>query len=220
MAFSIEAWLEELKRRLVPAFGPDLLFLGLQGSFGRGEAGPDSDIDLVVVLTHAGPEALRTYRSLLDEMPQRERACGFVCGLAQLRGWPPFDLLQLRLDTKPLLGSLDALLPPAEPAQMEEAVRVGASALYHAACHTFLHAPDNLPQLRALYKSAFFVLRLRHHARGGPYTPAAGDLLPLLSEPERTLLLHSLRRTDFQPEEAEPRCADLISWAGGLLAQT
>ena len=47
---SIETWMEELAGKLAGEFGPRLLFLGLQGSYGRGEANEDSDIDVVTVL--------------------------------------------------------------------------------------------------------------------------------------------------------------------------
>ena len=46
----IETWMNELTEKLVSAFEIRLLFLGLQGSYGRGEANEDSDIDVVTVL--------------------------------------------------------------------------------------------------------------------------------------------------------------------------
>ncbi len=46
----IERWMAGLREKLTERFGSRLLFLGLQGSYGRGEANEDSDIDVVTVL--------------------------------------------------------------------------------------------------------------------------------------------------------------------------
>lgn len=62
MPIDIRAWLDQAPASLQAAFGPRLLFLGLQGSYGRGEAQEGSDIDLVVILDEAAPEDWRIYR--------------------------------------------------------------------------------------------------------------------------------------------------------------
>ena len=59
MPIDIRAWLDQAQASLQAAFGPRLLFLGLQGSYGRGEAQEGSDIDLVVILDEAAPEDWR-----------------------------------------------------------------------------------------------------------------------------------------------------------------
>lgn len=59
--------LAEIVRRLVEAYRPELIYLF--GSHARGQAGPDSDYDLLVVVSdHAPPEQRRSrlgYRALL-----------------------------------------------------------------------------------------------------------------------------------------------------------
>ena len=55
------AWTEEFLRRLLDAFPQRLIFAGLQGSYGRGEATPESDIDLVVIPRGPQPDALRRW---------------------------------------------------------------------------------------------------------------------------------------------------------------
>lgn len=168
MLLDIGPWTEEFVRRLRAAFGEELVFAGLQGSYGRGEAGPESDVDLVVVLEEAGLGQLRTYRGLVRGMDRGELACGFLCGRSELSRWPRFDLMQLVLDTTPLWGSLDGLAE-FSPADSVEAVRVGASGLYHAAVHCFLYEPDPAGALGALEKSAFFLARAEHYRRTGEY---------------------------------------------------
>lgn len=100
---------------LLEAFPEQVAFCGIQGSYGRGEAGPDSDVDLVVILEEAGVRELERYRALIASMPFAGQACGFVCARRALAVWPKFDALQLLLDTKPLYGELSPLLPPHGP---------------------------------------------------------------------------------------------------------
>ena len=103
------AWTEEFLRRLLDAFPQRLIFAGLQGSYGRGEATPESDIDLVVILDHVGLPELETYRGLVRGMDQGALACGFLCGRVELDRWPRYDLMQLVWDTRPLYGTLEGL---------------------------------------------------------------------------------------------------------------
>ena len=61
----ISSWLAQMQARILQTFGERVAFIGLQGSFARGEAGPDSDIDLVVILDAVVLEDLERYRCLL-----------------------------------------------------------------------------------------------------------------------------------------------------------
>lgn len=217
MIVSLTAWLDEFAQKMTAAFGPQLLYLGIQGSYARGEAGPGSDIDLVVILEQAGLEQLEAYRTLLDTMPHQELACGFLCGRAELAAWPAYDLLQLQLDSKPILGCLEDLLPPLPRHALTEAIAIGASTLYHGACHSFLYAPENLDLLRELYKSAFFLLRLVHFARGNSYIAAGHNLLLKLNGADKEILALSLRRKEFTCEEAKDLYTKLIDWSSIIL---
>ena len=138
---AIEAWMQELSGKLSREFGPRLLFLGLQGSYGRGEANDDSDIDVVTVLDRVGLADLDAYKAIVSAMPEGEKACGFLCGAAELKSWPKYDLLALAQDTRAIYGTLDGLLPPMGRKELAEGVAIGASGLYHAAVHTYLYAP-------------------------------------------------------------------------------
>ena len=105
-------WMDAFLPPLLEALPGRVAFVGIQGSFGRGEAGPESDVDLVVVLDALGAAELAVCRGVLEKMPFADRACGFFCDRAALAAWPAFDALQLRLDTLPVYGSLEELLPP------------------------------------------------------------------------------------------------------------
>ena len=181
-------WMDAFLPPLLEALPGRVAFVGIQGSFGRGEAGPESDVDLVVVLDALGAAELAACRGVLEKMPFADRACGFFCDRAALAAWPAFDALQLRLDTLPVYGSLEELLPPMGKETLDEAVRAAASALYHAACHTALFDAQPEAALPALQKAAFFALRLAHCRRSGQYTAARQSLLPKLEPEERALL--------------------------------
>ena len=84
MPIDIHAWLAQAQAGLQSVFGPRLRFLGLQGSYGRGEAREGSDIDLVVILDRVEEADWAAYRAVLEEMPHRSLACGFFSGAAVL----------------------------------------------------------------------------------------------------------------------------------------
>lgn len=50
MFFSIDEWMEKYISAVQNQFHDRIWFLGLQGSYGRGEATDQSDIDVVLIL--------------------------------------------------------------------------------------------------------------------------------------------------------------------------
>ena len=50
----INAWIQNFLQTLNNTFGARVWFVGLQGSYGRGEATENSDIDVVVILDELG----------------------------------------------------------------------------------------------------------------------------------------------------------------------
>ena len=54
-------WMDAFLPPLLEALPGRVAFVGIQGSFGRGEAGPESDVDLVVVLDALGAALLFTW---------------------------------------------------------------------------------------------------------------------------------------------------------------
>ena len=78
MKIPIMEWMEKLTGMLKEEFGQSLLFVGLQGSYRRGEATQSSDIDVVVILEQLGLSELKRYRMLIRSMPYKEKACGFI----------------------------------------------------------------------------------------------------------------------------------------------
>ena len=86
---NISAWTEEFLRRATETFGNRIWFVGLQGSYGRGEATETSDIDVVLILDELSVTDISTYNEILDKMPNRELICGFLSGKSELINWEP-----------------------------------------------------------------------------------------------------------------------------------
>ena len=69
MLVPIQSWTQDFVRRLLEDFPGQVVFVGLQGSYRRGEATEESDIDMVTVLVRVGPEELRFYRDPVRSLP-------------------------------------------------------------------------------------------------------------------------------------------------------
>ena len=91
--FSIEDYLSGFSAALRGAFAERLLYIGLQGSYSRGEADEKSDIDVMVVLDTLSVSDLDRYRSIVEQTGEAARSCGFLCGREELSKWNPCEIL-------------------------------------------------------------------------------------------------------------------------------
>lgn len=182
----IKQWMENFTALLRDTFGNRLYFVGLQGSHARGEATEKSDIDTVVILETVSAADIQTYGEILDRMEHRELICGFFSGRDELLRWEPSDIFQFYYDTKPILGSLDELLPLMDEAAIERAIRIGACNIYHGCVHNMLHEKDE-ETLRGLYKAASFVLQAICFKETGRYISRQAELIPYLSAENRAI---------------------------------
>lgn len=189
---NISAWTDEFLQKLTRSFGARIWFVGLQGSYGRDEATETSDIDTVVILNECCPADIQAYDALLETLPYRERLCGFLAGKEELFHWAPSDLFQFYYDTKPLKGSLDALLPLIDEAAVDQAIQIGACNLFHGCVHNMLYEKSE-EILRGLYKSASFVLQAICFRETGCYISRQKDLLQILSPRDREIAANFLR---------------------------
>ncbi len=187
-------WFSKLSEQLSSIFNSRLLFVGVQGSYRRGEAREDSDIDAVVILDRVSLADLDAYRSLLSTLPESGKACGFCCGREELLGWPRYELFHLWKDTEPVLGDLKALLPPFGDDDVRDSVRIAAGNLYHLLCHSYLYAPetDRRNLLKGAYKGVFFLLEEAYYLRTGDYPATKRELLDRLTGKEREILALSM----------------------------
>ena len=124
----IESWTDSFAGNAVDVFGPRLKLVGIQGSRARGEARPDSDIDVVLVVEGLDDDDLAAYRTLLATMPYGDLACGFTGSPELLISWPRHDVFNLVQDTRVVLGSFAFMDTDFTADDAMLSAKVGASA--------------------------------------------------------------------------------------------
>ena len=183
----ITAWTKNFLQTLNETFSNRVWFVGLQGSYGRGEARDASDIDIVVILDQLSASDIQVYNAMLDSLPHRELICGFLSGKNEILGWEPSDLFQFYYDTTPIKGSLDELLTVIDETAVGRAIKIGACNIYHGCVHNMLHEKSD-DILRGLYKSASFVVQAIVFQQTGTYIKHQKELLSVASSDEQTIV--------------------------------
>lgn len=219
MNFTIEIWLSQILDKLKKEFGENLLFVGLQGSFNRGEATPDSDIDLVVILKNLIFDDLKVYKNILNNMPFKEKACGFISGKKELQRWSKQELFQFFYDTKSLFGNLSDIISSPSVEDVKLSLKLSAETLYHSAVHSFLHSETPKEDLINYYKMTFFILQAKYFAAKKAYIPTKKELLKLLKGKDYEILNICLHRTNITDNNAEIErlYSMLIDWCMQLI---
>jgi predicted nucleotidyltransferase len=216
---NIDLWLTEFQTRLDETFGNRIFFLGLQGSYARGEATASSDLDVVVIFDELTPADLQAYGAMLDNLPHRELICGFVSGKKELENWESSDLFQFYHDTIPIRGSLDFLLPKLDAAAVGRAIRIGACNLYHGCVHNLLHDKSE-EMVRGLYKSASFVAQAICFRETGRYIRRQSELRELLSGDDRRIVDTFLHLKSGGAVDFTGMSEQLFDWAKRWIEKT
>ena len=183
----ITVWMKNFLQTLKETFGDRVWFVGLQGSFARGEATETSDIDIVVILDELSAMDIQTYNTMLDTLPHRELICGFLSGKNEIMNWEPSDLFQFCHDTTPIKGSLDEVLAVVDDNAVNRAIKIGACNIYHGCVHNMLYEKSE-DILRGLYKSASFVVQAIAFKETGNYISHQKELLQVVSSNEQVIV--------------------------------
>ena len=183
----IDAWMKIFLQALNETFANRVWFVGLQGSYGRGEATETSDIDVVAILDELSAADIQSYHAMLDTLPHRELICGFLSGKEEIMNWEPSDLFQFCHDTTPIKGSLDEVMAVIDESAVNRAIKIGACNVYHGCVHNMLHEKSE-DILRGLYKSASFVVQAIAFKETGNYISHQKDLLQVVSSDERDIV--------------------------------
>ena len=215
----ITTWMDGFLKALNKDFGSRVWFVGLQGSYGRGEATETSDIDVVVILDELSASDIQRYNAMLDTLPHRELICGFLSGKEELFRWESSDLLQFYYDTMPIKGSLDELLPLLDRATVERAVRIGACNIYHGCVHNMLHEKSK-DALKGLYKAASFVVQAVALRQTGKYVKRKRDLLNVVSSDEKIIVENLLKIKDGCDFDFDNMSEALFSWSKKIISDT
>ena len=183
----ITTWLDVFLKAIDKTFANRVWFVGLQGSYGRGEATETSDIDVVVILDQLSALDIQAYHDMLDTLPNRELICGFLSGKSEILNWDPSDLFQFCNDTTAVKGNLDEVLALVDKSAVKRAIKIGVCNIYHGCVHNMLHEKCG-DALKELYKSASFVVQAIAFLQTGEYIRLQKELLTVVSVDERMIV--------------------------------
>ena len=188
--FDLDSYLHDLISSCRTSFGDRLLYMGLQGSWLRGEAHENSDIDVMMILDRFCVQDMDRYREILKKLGYYEKSCGFVCGREELLRWSPLEVCQLHHTTKDLYGTLADYLPSATWEDEVNYVKLSLGNLYHELCHRYIHADKgkNTAKFRATCKGVFFLMQNLHYLESGRFLLTKKELKAAVSEEDRRVL--------------------------------
>ena len=208
----ITAWMQNFLQKLNETFANRVWFVGLQGSYGRGEATDTSDIDIVVILDELSATDIQSYNTMLDTLTHRELICGFISGTNEIMNWEPSDLFQFCYDTTPIKGSLDEVLALIDERAVNRAIKIGACNIFHGCVHNMLHEKSE-DILRGLYKSASFVVQAIAFKQTGNYISHQKELLKVVSSDERAIVETFMNLKNGGAVEFNLMSETLFTWA-------
>ena len=215
-----DSYMAALISRMQQSFSDRLRYVGLQGSYLRGEATEESDIDIMVVIDDFSPADAAAYRSIIEGLERPEKSCGFICGTEEMRHWNPLEICHLLHTTKDYLGCLQELVPYYTKYDVTSFIKLSLGNLYHEICHRRIHASmeENRQALPFSCKSVFFILQNLHYLRSGQFIPAKEELLLSLSGRDKAVLEMALSLSNSVDYDFDPAFSLLFSWCRDTLA--
>lgn len=208
----ITVWMQNFLQTLNKTFENRVWFVGLQGSYGRGEATETSDIDFVVILDELSAKDIQTYNDMLDTLPHRDLICGFLSGKNEIMNWEPSDLFQFCNDTTPIKGTLDEVVAVVDESAVNRAIKIGACNIFHGCVHNMLHEKSE-DILRGLYKSASFVVQAIVFKQTGNYIKYQEELLNVVSSDEHEIVENFMNLKNGGTVDFSLMSETLFDWA-------
>ena len=211
---NIESYVSRLTQLLQEQFGQRLLYVGLQGSYLRGEANENSDIDIMVILDELTVADMDAYRSLIQSLESYDKSCGFICGEKDLANWNPLEIRNLLGSTKDCFGELRDFVPVWTEQDLRNFVKMSLNNLYHELCHRYIHADRdrNEEALPFTYKGVFFILQNLHCLRTGNFIGTKAALLEVLEGKDHAVLERSIAMKNGNTFDFEDSYGMIFSW--------
>ena len=230
----LPAEVSEVADALVAALGDDLRALLCQGSFARGEAGPESDHDLIIILRRIDDGVLHRLR---DVFRRRRNWSTFVQSEEELRQYPDAGRLQFHYGTQLLYGDFEPAAVSRE--QVLDELRHLARDIRFECRYRLLHKqPENAPaeqriaaiqgyrnarMLGYAAKWAVLALKARELLHGRDYPVTRAELRARLSDTDELAILETVERwPELRPRyEADitPLALQLDAFARRLVAE-
>jgi predicted nucleotidyltransferase len=186
----IDKYLKDLLKKCKGAYGKRLLYMGLQGSYMRGEADENSDIDIMVIIDGFTVSDMDAYKRILSQIGNFDRSCGFICGKDEISRWNPLEVLQLLHTTKDVYGTLSDHLPEASREDEINYVKISLGNIYHELCHRYIHADreKNTVKFRGTCKGLFFLIQNLYYLQSGDFVITKKELKESVCEEDRAVL--------------------------------
>lgn len=214
MMIDYEKYIEQLTKQLQQNIGDRLLYVGLQGSYLRGEANEDSDIDIMVVIDGLKVSDMDLYREAIGRLEQVEKSCGFIVGKEELAHWNPLEICHVLHTTRDYYGKLEELVPAYTEQDIWNFVNMSVNNLFHEICHRYIHRSreSNVAALPGSYKGVFFILQNLHFLEQGEFMQTKQELLTVLTGKNRQVLAKALELSKGEPYDFEEAYELLFSW--------
>lgn len=205
--FKVDVYLNSLIELLKTYFKERLLYVGLQGSYLRGEATENSDIDIMVVISNMTVADIAKYREAIFSLENYDKSCGFICGIEELQNWNTLEICHILHTTKDYYGTLKKLVPEYTETDVRNFVKMSLGNLYHEICHRYIHASKekNVSKLPFTYRSVFFILQNLYYLNSGKFVGTKKELQGALSGKDKLVLETAIslsNGTEFDFDEA------------------
>lgn len=217
----IDEYIQALTSILQNTFAERLLYIGLQGSYLRGEATAHSDIDIMAVIDGLSAEDLRAYRAALVAVGNYDLSCGFICSKNDLAHWNPLEICHLLHTTKDYCGKLKSLVPAYTMEDERNYIKFSLNNLYHELCHRYIHASRerNIEALPMTSKAVFFILQHLHYLQSGVFAATKKELLGRLQGEDKAVLELSMALQTQGEYNFDRAFALVFGWCQSALAR-
>ena len=212
--FDIEKYVSDLIAALKVRFGERLKYVGLQGSYLRGEATDESDIDIMCILDGLSISDMQIYREMIKSMPCSDKSCGFICSVDDMKHWNPLEIFHLLHSTGDRYGELSCFVPYHSLGDVRNFVKMSINNMYHELCHRYIHGdPQNtVTSLPGIYKGVFFILQNKHYLSTGDFVGRKTELLHRLEGDDREVMKRYMDMKDGIEFDHEESFRLLFSW--------
>ena len=217
--FNVETYMQDITEALKRNFVDRLIYVGLQGSYLRGEATENSDIDVVVIIDKLSAKDLLLYKKIISEMDGMERSCGFICGKEEFEKWNPLEMCNFLYGTRDYYGMIADHIPKYTREDVINFVKLSAGNLYHEICHRYIHSDikNNVAKLPYAYKNVFFILQSVYYIHTGVFHLTKKELTVCLSEKDRESMERANRLMNGEDYNFEEEFNFLFEWCQEIL---
>lgn len=219
--FKPNIYISSLIELLQTVYQERLLYVGLQGSYLRGEATEHSDIDIMVVIDDICVADLIEYRKAISSLEGCDKSCGFICGTEELQNWNPLEICHILHTTKDYFGTLANIVPEYTENDVRNFIKMSIGNLYHEICHRYIHASKekNIAKLPYAFRAVFFILQNLYYLDNGVFIDTKNELLEALSGNDRLVLDSAISIGTNHEYDFDKLFALLFTWCKETMAK-